>query len=249
MSKLCRLSADAPPSKTSNLHVFAGLRPVIETTTQRGCIHDRAIHDRRGRRAKLGRCGSRDVLLRGVRQRRSRPVAYQKSSHSTFSALDAERGVSGHLAIAPCGACRGSGAQAERRRPFEERALPSRLAGSGAGALGFQACTLPHHQGIGENIRAARTAHRKAGGIPGSRPRRTGRRRSAEMHPDRLGLGDGGQVSRHLSRPMPDCLKPPQIEVMSPWSKQLTQTTPASISRAALWATETSEVQIDAARP
>ena len=56
-------------------------------------------------------------------------------------------------------------------------------------------------------------------------------------------------VSRHLSRPMPDCLKPPQIDVMSPWSKQLTQTTPASMSRAALWATETSEVQMLAARP
>src|SRR5687768_3470800 len=56
-------------------------------------------------------------------------------------------------------------------------------------------------------------------------------------------------VSRHLSRPMPDCLKPPQIEVMSPWSKQLTHTMPASMSRAALWATETSEVQIEAASP
>src|SRR5690606_38064755 len=56
-------------------------------------------------------------------------------------------------------------------------------------------------------------------------------------------------VSRHLSRPMPDCLKPPQIEVMSPWSKQLTQTMPASISRAALWARLTSEVQMLAARP
>src|SRR5690349_24335171 len=56
-------------------------------------------------------------------------------------------------------------------------------------------------------------------------------------------------VSRHLSRPMPDCLKPPQIEVMSPWSKQLTQTMPASMSRAALCAVETSEVQIEAARP
>src|SRR5688572_20641302 len=57
------------------------------------------------------------------------------------------------------------------------------------------------------------------------------------------------RVSRHLSRPMPDCLKPPQIEVMSPWSKQLTQTMPASMSRAALWAVETSEVQMLAARP
>src|SRR5262249_17963625 len=56
-------------------------------------------------------------------------------------------------------------------------------------------------------------------------------------------------VSRHLSRPMPDCLKPPQIEVMSRGSKQLTQTTPAWMSGAALWATETSEVQIEAARP
>src|SRR5690606_556603 len=56
-------------------------------------------------------------------------------------------------------------------------------------------------------------------------------------------------VSSHWARPMPDCLKPPQIEVMWPWSKQLTQTMPASMSRAALCAVETSEVQIEAARP
>jgi hypothetical protein len=42
---------------------------------------------------------------------------------------------------------------------------------------------------------------------------------------------------------------PPQIDVMSPWSKQLTHTTPASMSRANRCALFTSEVQIDAASP
>lgn len=30
-----------------------------------------------------------------------------------------------------------------------------------------------------------------------------------------------------LSRPKPDCLKPPNGDEMWPWSKQFTQTTPA----------------------
>jgi hypothetical protein len=52
-----------------------------------------------------------------------------------------------------------------------------------------------------------------------------------------------------LSRPKPDCLKPPKGVVMSPASKLLTQTTPALSSREILKALEMSRVQTAAARP
>src|SRR5687767_14112866 len=52
-----------------------------------------------------------------------------------------------------------------------------------------------------------------------------------------------------LSRPKPDCLKPPNGLEMSPASNVLTHTTPARIARAARWATFTSSVQIPAESP
>ena len=52
-----------------------------------------------------------------------------------------------------------------------------------------------------------------------------------------------------LSRPKPDCLKPPNGLEMSPASNVFTQTMPARIARAAVWATLTSSVQIPAERP
>src|SRR5258706_477270 len=52
-----------------------------------------------------------------------------------------------------------------------------------------------------------------------------------------------------LSRPKPDCLKPPNGALMSPLSKQFTQTTPARSARDTRWARETSFVHTAAARP
>src|SRR4051812_39358477 len=52
-----------------------------------------------------------------------------------------------------------------------------------------------------------------------------------------------------LSRPCPDCLKPPNGTDMLPRSKQFTQTTPARTAFAALWALRISFVQMPAASP
>src|ERR1700704_4482207 len=57
------------------------------------------------------------------------------------------------------------------------------------------------------------------------------------------------RLSTHLSRPWPDCLYPPNGCVISPWSKQFTQMTPASRSRTVLWATLKSRVHTAERQP